>query len=59
MGKITENTCSLKVKSGKNYTFGIYSINTDFNAVGDLINLELKHIDVERLNPALTIAKPL
>ena len=34
MGKLTENTYSLSGKSGEKYTFGIYSLDTNFSPVG-------------------------
>jgi|TARA_B110000285_G_scaffold137233_1_gene153741 hypothetical protein len=36
MGKLTENTYSLTGKSGKKYTFGIYSMDTTFSSVGGI-----------------------
>lgn len=34
MGKLTNNSYSLKGASGKEYTFGIYSLDTSFKEVG-------------------------
>jgi hypothetical protein len=36
MGKLTENNFTLKGKSGKEYSFGIYSLDTTFNEVGGI-----------------------
>lgn len=34
MTKLTENNITFKGKSGKEYKFGIYSLDTEFRAVG-------------------------
>ena len=34
MAKLTENNFTLKGKNGTEYSFGIYSLDTNFNEVG-------------------------
>jgi hypothetical protein len=36
MGKITENKYTLKGESGKEYSFGIYSLDTSFKEIGGI-----------------------